>query len=882
MVSGLCRRAPRPCLGFGLAALIGSLLACSDHAPNGTPIATLGERVESTGFGVFYRLASAPAPSFAQLSAAEPAASEAERLATFARELAAQAGPYWSSGAMTIPALTAAGGQRLYAPAPAGNLIRYSCGVTFVSPSYAVTAGHCVTDDGDLSALKVRLYRPTRRLAENYVPAVLSGSYPSYTQPRLGPSDGYLFDEYACTVVNRCYHFENDIECPSGFDNDFALLHCSGRPGDKYGFLNVNAAGSPAGKEALLHWKHEVLDLGAPESALPADRIDHYVRRTADVSQNYHYFDDAADLLPLRSITWSEGIPTSWVGSTAADTHGCHGTSGSGMLVRVGETVQYDLVGPVVLGGQSLNVRLCEAVPNPGGPASGRGTVALLTDGTDPNAVLALRAQEIAADCQSRAAAERDLSNLPFSAGSHAVATIFTHLACQIDDYGANGTVTPAPVFGPYPEKFVEAGAPASLEGFALEAGADYRFGVQVMPGAACASDCGSLTLVAGTAAFELVPDAVEPSVVAVTFAATSTGPIALSVTNAGQLRAFGGVVLIREGQVNSFDTLEDRLEAALYALDADGTVFGGPLPMRFGGDGEAGFLALLMPGERMALLRQALPPGRNWTVRLGATSYDELSCGLLDERGAPLGRQPCSAVLRLDDRAGTEARLGFYIELPDGSARESAELRYVALASDAARDDDSDGVPEVVDNCPNDWNAAQAECSEEPPPDETGNGGAGGESPSGEGGLGGETVTPSAGGAGGAEESAGGEGGDAGEPSAEPSGGAGENSGSAGTDPVGNAGAPAAGGSGASGGTEAAAGTEASAGSSASGAAGSASESSASKPGPEDDSSCACRAGARTNGSSAGWLALGLAAATLRRRRGKWRTPVSCALRAE
>ncbi|HEY3496957.1 MAG TPA: hypothetical protein VGK73_19795, partial [Polyangiaceae bacterium] len=710
--------------------------------------------VESTGLDVFYGLAFDPAPSLAAVSSRYPALSEEQRLAIFARELAVQGEPSWPSGVITVPAVDSLGAP-LFAPAPATNRIRYSCGATLVSPSYAVTAGHCVLDDSDLSELRLRLYRPTTKLAETYTTAELLGAFPTYSQPKLSASDGYLFDEYTCSVENRCYQGAN-VDCPpSALGADSALLRCEGRPGDKYGFLNVNESGAPTGKEALMHWKHEVLDLGAQEGLLPRDRLDHYVMRTSDPAQNYHYFDGAADLLPLRSIGWQNGAPTTWVTSIAADTHGCHGSSGSGLLVRVGQTSLYELVGPVIHGESSLAQRLCSRVPNPGGSPSGQGTAALSVDGANPNTLLAVHQNELAADCVARAPVARDLDDLPFSPGTHAVSTLFSHLRCQVDAFGADGGVTAAPSFGPYPEKFVDTpvGVTHGLGAFTLEDGADYRLGVQVMPSEPCAGPCEGLRFTASTLTLSAAPHASEPSLVAVAFAAPASVPAALTITNEGPRRALGGVVLIREGQVNSFDTPEDRLEAALYALDEQGGLRAGPLPMRFTGDGGAGFQALLRPGERLALLRQALVQGRRWTVRLGTPSYQDLTCGLLDRAGVPRVTAPCAEILQLDDRDGTEARLGFFVELASTSSLPSAEVRYVALASDAARDGDDDSVPEVLDNCPNDWNAAQGACSEEPIPAEGGSGGEGGD-----GGAGGDTGGASEGGSGGESEAEAGE----------------------------------------------------------------------------------------------------------------------------
>ena len=180
----------------------------------------------------------------------------------------------------------------------------------------------------------------------------------------------------------------------------------------------------------------------------------------------------------------------------------------------MGNTAEYELVGPAVRSGPAFGARLCEQVPNPGGPASGPGTQALLTDGMDPNELLALHTSEIQADCRDRAVAERDLDDLPFSAGSHQTGSIFDHLVCQIDPFGSDGTVASDVVFGAYPEKFVEdaSGTAHAIGGFSLEAGADYRAGAAVMPRASSASACGHLTFNVGGQAFDTAPSATASS----------------------------------------------------------------------------------------------------------------------------------------------------------------------------------------------------------------------------------------------------------------------------------------------------------------------------------------------------------------------------------
>ncbi|HEY4160409.1 MAG TPA: trypsin-like serine protease, partial [Polyangiaceae bacterium] len=259
--------AGRKAIGLGLGTLI--LIGCSDqHARDGGLLGSAREPIQSSLLGAYYDLAFKPVPSLTVFSAAHASFTQDQIRASFLRELAMQGQPYWSSGAAIFPALTGTGGTALFAPAPADSRIRYSCGATLISPSYVITAGHCVTPDSDLDAVVLYMYRPTAALAKNYVPAALSGTFPSYTQPDYAAADGYLRDDYACTVVTRCLG-TNNLNCPGG-TNDVGLMHCSGRPGDKYGFVNMSS-GDPTGREALMHWKHEVLDLGGPDSSLPQD-----------------------------------------------------------------------------------------------------------------------------------------------------------------------------------------------------------------------------------------------------------------------------------------------------------------------------------------------------------------------------------------------------------------------------------------------------------------------------------------------------------------------------------------------------------------------------------------------------------------------------------
>jgi MYXO-CTERM domain-containing protein len=734
--------------------------ACSESETE--PVSRVREPVEAFQRGVYYDIGFAPAPSFAALRAQRPAASDFQIVESMSRELATLGLPSWSSGAIMLPALSGVNGVPLRAPLPADSALRFSCGATLISPSYVVTAGHCVTLDGDVTALKLTMYRPTAALAESYLAStVLSGDFPLYTHPVLDAADGYLVDEYACSVVSRCY--DQNVACADS-GADVALLRCDGAPGQKYGYSNV-MRDNPTGLEALVVWKHELYDMG--ENPVRQDLVDHYMRRGSGYAQNYHYFEQGNQLLPLRSIPWSDGSLPRFLDARSADLYGCHGTSGSGMFARMPGSAEFRLAGTVAVGTADISEYLCGHVPSLSGSPAGPGVVGFRAR-WQPATFLASFESTIDQDCKTRGEIERDLEGLPFDPGSHQIASVFSHLDCAISDFAADGSRRTPPALGAYADRQIDdpgTGTEHLAQGFALEAGADYRFGVQVETFGACStSDCGHLELRHGAVTATLPLPLVPAMTSAVTlFSSEVTGPVELGVRNVGIQRGLSSLVLIREGQVNSFDALEDRLEASLSVLADNGDVRAGGLPMRFVGDGSVGFAARLEPGERMSLLRQALPAGRRFTLRIGTTDFTDLACGLLDTQGFRESTVPCSSVVVLDDREGTEGRLGVYLELPT-TATTAREIRYVAVASDAARDADADAVPDVLDNCPSDWNPSQLECLEIPPDPA---GGAGGEA---------GAATPEAGGEGGRPlvAGAGGDaGGDAGG-NAEPAGGGG------------------------------------------------------------------------------------------------------------
>jgi hypothetical protein len=148
-------------------------------------------------------------------------------------------------------------------------------------------------------------------------------------------------------------------------------------------------------------------------------------------------------------------------------------------------------------------------------------------------------------------------------------------------------------------------------------------------------------------------------------------------------LSATGGVVVSRlavqaEGQANGLDWAPERAETALFVLEHPAP---SPMPMRTTGDGAAGYSALLEANERLAFTRQALPPGRSWSIRIDASSTAGLRCGFLDDAAEVVLDAPCDrGEVDLDDRASSATRAAFFVQTGLQSPR--IEIRSVGLTS--------------------------------------------------------------------------------------------------------------------------------------------------------------------------------------------------------
>lgn len=685
-------------LGWGVSVFVAvlGLVACT--APKTQqPLSRVHQPVLLAEKGSSFEYAFAPARSLADVRQAMSSSDEALVVEVWLRELAELGAPNHASGAVLAAALNTMG-QEMFLPERPELPLRYSCGVTFVSPSYAVTAAHCVADDTGLP--RVQMFRPGPEL-ESAVPqaALLRGSWPDLTHDVLDASSGYFVDEYDCEIALRCDpRWGSLTACPYGTEErDVALLRCEGRPGDTYGYLPIAEQQPTAGTVVYMPWKHEVYDI-AQSAADQSELSDHYVER-GTIETNLHYFgNNENQLLPLRSIPWADGTERTTAGDGWTDLMGCHGTSGSGLLVR--GTLGYQVWGIATTGSPDLNDKLCHNTGERLIVGQGPGSAFLGSNWTEPGVLAASVSELLSEDCAlSSASGEARVLGSVLDGQRHALTSWYSQIACQplagdVDATGAGFALEASRD----PGVALEAMASMSVGPFNVWGDTDYRVGLHGLRDVDCAS-CTHFEISVGSS----VPVAFRPGAgagvaapVAFAHSSRATEGVRLTIRNLGDATRFVAPVIVPEGQANAFDTPFDRLEASLFEVTGDHV---GPAPMRFVGDGVAGFSAQVRSSERMVLSRQALFAGATYHVRLEASDYARLSCGLIDGAGAVILSVACAPLFTLDTRNVAAGIAGFFVEA-DASAG-VVSIDAVALASDRADDTDGDGVPDVLDACP-------------------------------------------------------------------------------------------------------------------------------------------------------------------------------------
>jgi hypothetical protein len=246
-----------------------------------------------------------------------------------------------------------------------------SCGATFVSNEYAVTAAHCVkhlaTRTGKFSMEQISVSSLNPMEFSKYV--TVSGDWNNGGFHNLGElSTGYGSTLHTgCYVSRRCGGANNGGRdgCPIPETVDIALIRCPGRSWI-WGYAQTSSALAAYGLapdadnslsfDTDVFWFHEVYSLPGTDDG--SQGWLHYGKYDVGApGQNWHY-QIRHQLLPLFSSKFPDGSqqhsrPRTDTTTNSIDTPGCHGTSGSGVFVS-GFNI---LLGPVVTVGTSASAR---------------------------------------------------------------------------------------------------------------------------------------------------------------------------------------------------------------------------------------------------------------------------------------------------------------------------------------------------------------------------------------------------------------------------------------------------------------------------------------------------------------------------------------------
>ncbi len=546
-----------------------------------------------------------------------------------------------------------------------------SCGLTFVSEHYAITAGHCLTQaDPDLP-VEVRVIRPQPNFNWQST-TTISGTFPHFKHRwEKGTAAGrsrYGSKSFSCALKVRCYVDPNrGVEhhnCNIGMDDvgfaassdqevrdasDVALVYCNEPLGKRYGMVEVAQEDLP-GTDLLMPWFHEVYDRpSAPAAAAQFQKS--YVDLKggyAGKANNYHYVGgpDVNQLIPLVSAEAGQ-----WKRSSTGDPNlqeivhtnlqGCHGTSGSGVMQQNPDTGMPELVGVAARGISSE--LLCGASE---GDSLGY---------TNVGEVQYLMRDEVS-DCE---------------AGRFA-SSVFFGFFCdrtwldKIRSFNINWQIirpvclSCPPWLQPVRERtaIFASGERFEVPFAARTAGKRYRASARVLtnaPGATVKLWMGPRLLAShtmGAPGTEWLAEGVGSVMLSASFLADAQSAGALAVTTeapggvpmegpyGGPLTGVDEIVMVPDASLDLFANADGRLGVGLLDRKNPAATI---VSMRFVGDGKDGYAALLHPGERMVVTRQALIAGRSVSLAVIGEGNSPLTCGLLMRDGSER-TVPCRA----------------------------------------------------------------------------------------------------------------------------------------------------------------------------------------------------------------------------------------------
>lgn len=558
---------------------------------------------------------------------------------------------------------------------PTDDDISGTCGVTFVSPSLAVTAGHCLPGLSELDEVEVR----TPRVVAGFTPnPSITGTFPAYNHTDAA---GHDYDRYICQVRSRCYTGPGapppincditaaDVSVPLSMSSlDIGILECDAIDGARHDYVNV--APSVANNDGVaLPWYHELYEPPVTEPSA-SDFYEHYVQK-GTYNSNYHYrgAGERHQMLPLLSTDydgdrWKVVAPPSGV-VVSTNLRGCHGTSGSGVM-RKNDELEPELIGPVTTGPGSIAGMLCHVAGAGSDSATTIQTMHpevtqyfvdkyLPPTCSEPEAYPHRLAYWLLCD---RLRTELQYDELwRFRPGVCPSCTAFSRL-----DHVTTQAVRFASI------------TPTSLALKPTASGQLYRASVRVWTNdfpSTVELRMGS-TVVATHTFTGQDEDWVgnyASKVLSASFVAdgATQGPITIATTkdSAAKELSVSQVLLIPDGSSEAFDTMHRRMSYGVLDVQNLG---GDARAVTFTASETGGFAATLEPWQRLVATGLALTPDRSWHVALSGDPAS-LTCGLMfadgSETQAPCASNDGGVTL---DGTGEAAPIALFVET-DGNA---------------------------------------------------------------------------------------------------------------------------------------------------------------------------------------------------------------------